>query len=531
MPTLIIDNFGGRLTRYDNGDINSGFAKFNTTFGADPFSAPGKLTWQETATQIDAAGDVITDLIMGGKERVESGISYLYAVGHTGRVYKIQVNDPNTSNPNYDNPVLLATLSSGSPTFTRGASVDFYGSTERIYIGHDMGVTRLDFDGTNETVVGVVGSWTQTVPRPLKQFLGNLYAGNGTNIAEIVVAGTVSDYTRLEPGFPNNTQVRDIDVSQDGDYLQIVVSRLALPDLTTTTQDTTFLANVESYIFKWNGSDAGYTAFDSFPSFSLNSNITFGPYQYTFGYDLAGGCVFDPTNKILSLLFSQAPTPNALDSNGNLVGWGTAEFYNGTSRMSQYVYGSLDAEVGIGFWRQFSQSAQGAETDVLRVPFTKLVSNFGIGASTNGYAGGVFGSGKLYFSTLENSSAPTTEYKFYKFFPVSTTVGTPVAGVYETQTQLFTKKVKVSEVRIYGKAWVAGNGFRVDLIGSSGNPITNSTKLFSVDDDTLVIGDDFAKYSPAMSPSYALGLRITNFGSTNWTGNKVEIDYEQAGTK
>lgn len=136
MPTLVIDNFAARLTRYDNGNINSGFAKY-ATCGVDPFSKPGRLTWLETATRIDSGGSVITDLIMAGKERVESGISYVYAIGHTGRLYKIQVNDPTTYNPNYDNPVLLATISSGSPTFTRGGSIDFFGATERIYIGHD----------------------------------------------------------------------------------------------------------------------------------------------------------------------------------------------------------------------------------------------------------------------------------------------------------------------------------------------------------------------------------------------------------
>jgi len=250
MATKIINNFGGRLTRYTDGDMNSGFAKYTTTFGNDPFSDPGNLTWMETATQIDAAGSVITDLIVAGKERVESGISYVYAVGHTGRVYKIQVNDPTTYNPNYDNPVLLTTITSNSPTFTRGGSLDFFGSTERIYIGHDKGVTRVDFDGTNETFVGALGSWTQTVPRPFAQFIGKLYVGNGNNIAEIDSTATVTTYSKLTPGFPTNTQTRDLDTSPDGIYLQVVVTRLVLPDITATTQDTTFLSNSESYIFK-----------------------------------------------------------------------------------------------------------------------------------------------------------------------------------------------------------------------------------------------------------------------------------------
>lgn len=526
MPTLTIDNFGGRLSRYNYGNINSGLAKFTTTFGNDPFVAPGNLTWNETATQIDSGGTVITDLIMAGKERVEGGISYVYAIGHTGRVYKIQVNAPFSYNPNYDNPVLLTTLASGSPTFTRGADITFFGVTERMYIGHDKGVTRLDFDGTNETAIS--GSWTQTVPRRLKQFIGKLYIGNGSNIAEIDSTGTVTTSTKLSPGLPDNTQVRDLDVSTDGTYLLIVVTRLALPDLTSTTQDTTLVSNSDSYIFKWNGTDTGYTAFDFFPSFSLNSNITFSDYQYLFGYDLAGAAVFNPSKKILSPIFSQSPTPNAVGSNGNIVGWATVEFYQGFSRKVYYLYGSLDAEVGVGWWRIFAQSATGTETDTIRVPFQLIVSNFGIGPSTNGYGGGVFGSGKSYFSTLEVSAAPTTKYKFYKWFPIATGQGTVVGGVYETQTQLFSKKQTIKEVRIYAKPWVTNNSFQVDLIGSSGNSITNSTKTFTVGTN-ITAGDDFAWYNPGIGNTYALGLRITNVGSTNHTINKVEIEYAAAG--
>jgi len=157
MPTLKVDNFKGSMTAYVTGDINSGLTNVFEQFGANPFTYPGRLTWSTESEQIDPNGSVITDLIVAGKERVESGIIYVYAIGHTGRLYKIQVNNPATFNPDYDNPVLLATLSSNSPTFTRGGFIDFFGSTERIYIGHDKGVTRIDFNGTNETFVGVLG--------------------------------------------------------------------------------------------------------------------------------------------------------------------------------------------------------------------------------------------------------------------------------------------------------------------------------------------------------------------------------------
>lgn len=528
MTTKVIDNFGGKLTRFNFGSMNSGFVKFFTSFCYEPFGKPNQLTWQETATQIDEAGAVITDLIMDGKERVESGISYVYAIGHTGRLYKIQVNDPTTYNPNYDNPVLLATLTSNSPTFTRGGSIDFYGSTERIYIGHDKGVTRIDFNGANETFVGVLGSWVQNVPRPLKQFLGKLYVGNGPNLAEIDSTATVTTYTKLTPGFPDNTQVRDIDISPDGNYIQTVVSRLDLPDITVTTQDTTFLTNSESYIFKWNGVDLGYTSFDSFPSFSLNSNIMFGNYQYTFGYDLTGASIYNPVDKLLSPVLTQVPLPNAISSSGNLVGWDVPEFSNGFLRFTQFLYGNLDKEFEMNWYRTYAQTAQGTETDVIRTPWTLLVSNFVLSTVTSGYASGVVGMGKQYFSTLETSPSPTTKYKLYKYFPVPIGTGTAAGGVYETLTEMFSKRIRVKEIRIYGNPWVANNSFKIDLIGPDGAVITNSSKTFTAG-SSLSVGEDFAWYNPAIQPSYAIGVRITNLGTANHVINKIELDITEGG--
>lgn len=527
VQTKVIDNFGGRMTRINYGDLNSGFTKYNQTFGNDPFNKPGQLTWTENAVQIDPSGSVITDLIMDGESRVESGVSYVYAIGHTGRLYKIQVNDPASFDPNYDNPVLLTTLTSGSPTFTRGASIDFFGATERIYIGHDKGVTRVDFDGTNETVV--TGTWTQMVPRPLKQFIGKLYVGNGSNIAEIDSTGTVASSTKLSPGFPDNTQVRDMDQTSDGNYLQMVVTRLALPDITATTQDTTFQANSESFVFKWNGIDTGYTSFDSYPSFSLNANIMFGDYQYVFGYDLVGACVFNPTEKILTSLFEQSPLPNAIGSNGNIVGFATTFFFQGFQDMCLSLYGSLDKDVPVGLWSQFGMGATGTETDIVRIPFAQLVSNFFLGSVTSGYAGGIVGTAKYYFSTLETSPAPTTKYKLYKFYNVSLGFSSTIEGVYETQNEMFSKRMKVNEIRIYAEPWIANNSFQIDLIGADLGVITNSTKVFATSDSTLTVGEDYAWYNPAIQPTYCLGIRITNLGTTNHTINKIEVDLSEAG--
>lgn len=525
--TLVINNFQGRLTRYGNGDLNSGLAKYDSTFGNDPFSKPGNLTWFETPTRIDSNESVITDLIMASKARLESGITYVYAIGHTGRLYKIQVNDPTTYNPNYDTPVLLATLTVNTPTFKYGSSINFFGSTQKIFIGHDKGASMIAFDGTGEAEVGAVASWTASVPRPAVQFGASLYFGNGVNLTEVIAGGTVATYAKLSPAFPTGTQVRDIDVSPEGNYVQIVVSRVSAPDMTIATQDTSSLSSSDSYRFLWDGVTAGTSSYDTYNSYSINSNLSFGPYTYTMGYDLGSTAIYSAGNKIITLPNSLSPNFNALFSTGNLMGFASPEQNGGFLKGSLIAFGQYDREIPEGLFRFFRIAAT-TQTDIIQVPYCGIVSNLFYGSSSAGYTGNVVGSAKVYFSTLETSAAPTTKYKLYKFTTVPTGLGTAIAGVYETQNQLFGKKIKVSEVRVYGEPWVTNNSFKIDLIGSNGGVITNSTKTFTVG-STLTAGEDLAHYNPATIPTYSLGVRITNVGSVNNVISKIEVDFSIGG--
>lgn len=534
VETLVVDNFHGSMTPYIDGNINSGLQNVVEVFGSNPFIKPGNLTWYETATQIDPAGAVITDMVLAGKTRVESGVLYVYAVGHTGRVYKIQVNDPTSYNPNYDNPVLLTTLTQESPTFKYGGFIDFFGSTERIYIGHDKGVTRVDFNGANETFVGVTGSWTQDVPRPFQQFIGSLWVGNGTNLAQIDNTAGVVTYAKLSPAFPTGTQVRDIDVTPDGNYLQALVAELALRDITLTTPDTTILSPADSYLFMWNGTDTGYTSFTTYQSATLSANSTFGDSQFIFGYDSLGGGVWNPVRKLISSqpisAFGESPLPNSVFAASQMMYWGTTLPFEGHLEMLLTMFGTIsDYEYRPGYWAPYSQAATGTETDVMRVPCCIPVSNWAQGGTTSGYTDNIFGEPKIYFSTLETSATPTTKYKLYKWSLAPSGLGDALEGaVYQTQTQIFSKKVQIKEVRIYGEPWVSGNSFTVDLIGSAGTPISGASKTFTVGSN-LTAGADFAWYGPQAAPTYAVGLRVTNEGSVNHVINKVEIDYALGG--
>lgn len=524
MKTKVIDNFQGRLTRYEKGDMNSGFVKYSQTFGNDPFSNPGNLTWFEQPTRIDANEDVITDLIVAARPRLESGVTYVYAIGHTGRLYKIQVNDPTTFDPDFDNPVLLATLSAQSPTFKYGASIQFYGSTEKIFIGHDVGVTKVNFDGTSETFIGVAGSYTANVPRPSVQFAGKLYFGNGTNLVEIDSTETVVSYSKLSPAFPSGTQVRDIDISPDGNYVQIVVSRVAQADMTVITQDTSSLSSADSYFMYWNGSDAGATAYNPYNAYSLNANTSFGPFSYTMGYDLGGAALYSDKSKAISLPNSISPNFAAMFSTGNMIGFAAPEQDASVLKGSLLMFGQYDNEIPEGLFRLFRISAT-TQTDIQQIPVCVVVSNLFFGASSAGYGNNRVGSAKVYFSTLETDSGPTTKYKLYQFTTVPTGVGTPIPGVYETQTQLFSEKIWVKAMRFYIEPAVANNEFDIDLIGADGNSITNSNSTFTVGTN-VTVGDDLIRYAPEVGQTYALGVRITNSGSANMIFKKIEIDYD-----
>lgn len=530
IKTIVVDNFQGRLTRYNDGDLNSGYAKYTTTFGNDPFSNLSNLTWFESPTQIDPNASVITDLIMASRPRLESGITYVYAIGHTGRLYKIQVNQPSGYNPNLDIPVLLTTLIINTPTFKYGSSIQFYGNTEKIYIGHDKGITSVNYDGTGEAFVGTLGSYTASVPRPSVNFTGVTYWGNGSNIVAIDSTATVSTYAKLSPAFPVGTIVRDIDVSPDGNYVQIVVSRIPATDLTSATQDTSSLSSADSYLVYWNGTDTGYTSYNPYNSYSLNSNISFGPHGYTMGYDLGGAAIYEGGSKVISLPNSVSPNFAAMFSTGNLMGFAAPE-HDTTSYLknSLMVYGAYDEEVPKGLFRFFRVSATSPETDIIQVPVCLVVSNLFYGSSSAGYANNQVGVAKLYFSTLETSAGPTTKYRFYKFTTVPTGLGTSIGGVYETQTQLFSKKVLPSEVRFYINSLVTNNSFTVDLINSSGNIITNSSKTFTAGSGPDATGHDYCWYSPQIAPTYSIGIRITNLGLVNMVFNKVELDYREGG--
>lgn len=254
------------------------------------------------------------------------------------------------------------------------------------------------------------------------------------------------------------------------------------------------------------------------------------------GYDLGGAAIYTNGQKIISLPNSLAPNFEAMFSTGNLVGFAAPETVNNFLVGSIMAYGQYDFEVPKGLYRFLRVSAGSPQTDIITMPTCLIVSNLFYGASSAGYAGNQVGSAKLYFSTVETSAGPTTKYKFYKFTTVPTGLGTAIQGVYETQQEtsfaifhnVISQKFKPTAVRFYVDPLVANNSFQIDLIGSNGNPMPGGTEVFTVGTN-VTAGQDFVWYTPVTAPTYSIGVRITNLGSVNWTGNKLELDYQEAG--
>lgn len=524
----IVDNFGGRLTRNLIGDMTSGLAKYSTTFGNSPFTNPQQLTWLEKPIQIDPTGSVITDCITAQATRLENGITYSYAVGHTGRVYKIQVNQPSGYNPNLDMPVLLTTLKLGGQTFKYGGSIQFYNGY--LWLGGDIGITRLNFDGTGEVFLVATG---QNCPRPSVQFLGVMYFANYNEVLTIDTTNVITSLNAMVPASP--LQIRDMTVSPDGNYIVMITSGIPGPDLTIGTQDTSAVSVTDSYRLLWNGiPNTGATSFNSFLSSSLTSTVTFDKSNYSMGYDLGGAAIYSGDSKIWSLPTAVSPVPNSAFATSNLLGLAYPETISGTSQTSLVFYGQYDSEIPRGLYRFLRQTALSPQTDIIQIPTCLIVSNLLYGASSSGYPSNEVGSAKLYFSTVETSIGPTTAYRFYRFNTVPTGFGVPIQGVYETQNEesfklfrsIISMKFKASEVRLYVAPLVAGVSFQIDIIGSSMTPI--ATSVFTVGTNVNV-GQDYVWWTPQMEPTHSMGVRVTNLGTSNWTGYKLEVEYDQAG--
>ncbi len=537
--TIVIDNFSGRLTRSVNGELNSGQAKFASSWGYDPFSKPGQLTWCKGPAPFYNNAD---GLVLASVSRVESGVIQTYALTNAGKIIKF-------SGTGYSATVIV-TLSTGSPTFTYGGSIVFFGATDTLYVGHDKGVTKVKTDGSSEAQVGTWNS-TQFTPivtqRLLVQFGQYLYASNSdpsvtyaNNLAQITSAGTVNSYAILSPSLPTGTYIRDLDLSKDLIYMLISSSDIP-SELLAPVNDAGNSSSGDSALYMWNGVDTGVTAGESLPSFGTTALQSFSGNQTMFMYDTFGSSLFSGGRKVATLENNKSAMPNATATTGNFLSWVCPEVVRnpdtGTYTMvgSMYYFGTLDDTMGPGLYRMFRQSsAIGASGVVYQMPWNSFSTSRYLSVNTTPTISEI-ANGVHLFSWIDYSGSGGSTLNRYYAFDVapSDTFSNPTLGVYETQNQLFSKKISIKQIRVYTEPTLANNGFQVDIIGGNGKLVTNGTFTYSFasgSDITRLQGSlERINFNPSCQDLYSVGIRVTNSGSANMTINKIEVDWDYSG--
>lgn len=532
--TIVIDNFTGSLTRRRIGMLNSGLAYFDTSWGYNPFAEPGSLTWNSDPNDITQSLD---GLLIAGKTRVESGINYLYGITNSAHFVKIKTSDDTITD--------LHTFSTGTPTFKFGSSLDFYNG--KVWITNDKGVSRIDFDGTNETQVGSWDSshFIQNTYHPLIDFEGKLYVGNttdgtSTNIGEIDSTNLITNYSRLSPALPTGTYVRDMDVTSDFSYMLISASFIPQEDYTPATPPSNAVNSYagDSFLFKWNGTDIGISAGISLPNFGITALNSFGQSEYSFMYDILGSALYEGGRKLLTLPANKSPLPNASASSGNFLVWAVPESGDITStRLTSSVnyYGNLDSENPVGLWRMVRSYSDGFLVN--NIPFALFVQN----QNTTVTSLAAFTSipNKIYFSEQAVDTGGTIT-NYLNSFTVSTnpraalSVVPAYGATWTSQSQLFKKKVTVGEIRVYCDETVAGNKFQINLLDQSSDPVNSNVMTYE-----YAAGTDITKlqgqltrinFNPVTPRLMGVGIEIINLSTTtNMRIRKVEIDISPAG--
>lgn len=550
IQTKEITDFTGRLTRKKNGTLNSGLAKFSSSFGYDPFSKPGQLTWFEQP--VDIGGSVVVDLIVAAKQFVDPANptgTYVIAIGSSKKLYRINCNS--ITNANLDTPSVIGTLSNGSVNF--GASMEVYNTSSvlgnsKIFIGMDDRVTSINPDGSGETTIGTTNNYFSNVYRPLTQFVGKLVFGNKTNIGIIDSTGTITSTNiiggssilgQLSPTLPPETNITDLDISPDGNYLFMTSSGVVNENLTNVTGDRQASSASAGNIYKWNGVDAGATAKVTIPSYAVTALQTFLDTNMFFSDDSFGASISNGSQKVVTLQNNKSPFSNSTLINGNFISWIAPEVSpdSSTINASMYYFGNLDEENPKGLWRVLRYTTSLTGGYVYQTPVNLLTNNKY--STVNNAINSVvtLGYGKHYFSTYEinasNTTPSNTTSKFYRFLVTPTGSGTPQLGVWETQNELFGKKISIAAIRVYTEPTATGNGFQVDIIGSNGAVVTDGTFTYSYasgTDITLLQGAlERINFNPNMGPLYSYAVRVTNTGTTNMTINKIEIDWGYSG--
>jgi hypothetical protein len=516
--TIVIDNFGvNGLSRRAHGQLKSGYLKYLTSWGIDPFTKPGALTWQEQLVQIDSSHTTLKDVILHFKVRVESGTSYAYGVDYSGNLYKITVSSDSIS----------ALNTSTGLTLKYGGGFEFFNisSVAKLCVGNDAGFSYFNTDGTSGTAVTTGVTWTSNVPRPLKVWGQYVYAGNGSALVQIGTGGSVTLSDALNSSIPPQYTIVDLALSADGNYLKILCTRSAPVDL-KTADPTGIAAGVETVVFYWNGTDTVVTSLNTYPSMVGTALHTFGTTALMFGQDFLGGVVRDENQKIATLPITAPSRPGGADASADLAIFAARDYISSKQQLSLFAVGTPDAMTSSGVWRMHMAKATSPETDVQTVGAFRIVQNLTYPTSVTG--GSTLTDSKFYVSTYETESG-SNSFQLYKGTLTPRGSGTPMLGVAETETEFFPERMKIPCVRVYIDPAASGNGFQLDLIDAQGNAISGAsgfTYAYAAGSDpTQVQGSlQMLEFLCQSESVQGCSVRVTHTGTVNTVIHKVELE-------
>lgn len=558
METIVINNFGGRLTRLINGDLNSGFAKFDTSFGYDPFTKPMNLTWLAQPTSV--GGIATNQLVVGGLNSAgfigfdNESTTFVVTNGppQGARVWKIDIGE--SAGVSFTSVISSQSIV-GQPLY--GASLARFGNGPDLYVSTGQNIQVVGSVATSGTVnltgrVSVIGnsSYMPATFHPLKVFAGNLVFGNGPTIGVIDSTGNINSsvfvindlngaqYSELFPPLPSNQNVHNLEVSNDNNYILLPASEYQNEDLTFSDRRSKVASPMKGAVYAWNGIDETVTAATTIPAGVSTSVKEYLQERYLFFTDAFGAAVGTINRKIFTLSNNRIPSPNAVDINGNFVTWMAPEVINDNQDRvgSLYYYGSLDEETPVGLYRLLRFTSALADGQIAQVPYQALVSNaFRSNNSTESsvisitYGQHLFSAHNVNpvigdFSVLGSAS-------FMKFNVTSAPNFEPQLGVYETQTQMFPKRIHIDQVRIYTESTVANNGFQLDIVGVDGDSIYTGNYSFVAGSDITKMQGALQRinFNPNADAGYGFGIRITNTGTTNMVIKKIEVDVSPEG--
>ena len=530
IQTIAITNFDGNLVKNMIGDLNSGDCPISLSYGGlNPFynQFAGSFSCMHVGQTITGVVDPIIKWVNhcedGGGGNI---IPYVYGFGMNGNVYQVTSNLGSTVTADYDSLTAFTYNLVGSATMKYGGNLivsSINGGNSLLYAGTDTGVyAASSFNTGSATWTILTGGLSSGYPRPLIEFLGKLYAGNGNNIAETTDGVTFTTLSKLNPSLPSGFFIRDMAVSNDGKYLVMIASGAAGSGTGYSLGQFDISAGIQkgnqpinSVVVLWNGSDTGYNSIVFFNRVNL-TNIVVSNTETTFiGKDEEGLSLYDASaNKISSL--SDSTSLTSIQTPISVFSVGKKIFFLAQQGTNIHLFCvNRDTNKIYSLWHKLINGIEVIKGGC-------IIPSFHLSNALNQDISRL----KIYFSFSFLPVATASNNNLWTMHLQNYSGDTPQTAYYSTQVQKFSKKIQVKEIRVFCEPTTTGNSLTLNMINSSGTTINGGNMVYSYAAGTNTTSNqgalDLITFTPSMNPTQSLGIQLLNTGMVI---NKVEVDF------